>query len=110
MTQPGETDDYTVADHIRAIDKTCGQRLFDAVVVNRKSPGERALIRYAQDNSYPVFVDREEVAKLGRKIIAANIIDQNIQTGYLRHNSQRLARVLVQECYENYQENFRLTA
>jgi uncharacterized cofD-like protein len=110
MTQPGETDDYTVADHIRAIDKACGQRLFDAVVVNRKSPGERALIRYAQDNSYPVFLDRDEVAKLGRKIIAANIIDENIQTGYLRHNSQRLARVLVQECYESYGGKFGMTA
>lgn len=101
MTQPGETDNYTVADHIRAIDKACGQPLFDAVVVNRKSPGERALIRYAQDNSHPVFVDREEVAKLGRKIIAANIIDENIETGYLRHDSQRLSRVLVQQCYES---------
>jgi uncharacterized cofD-like protein len=110
MTQPGETDDYTVADHIRAIDKACGQRLFDAVVVNRQSPGERALIRYAQDNSHPVFVDREEVAKLGRKIISANIMDENIQTGYLRHNSQRLARVLVQECYASYEGNFGLTA
>lgn len=110
MTQPGETDNYTVADHIKAIDKTCGQRLFDAVIVNRQSPGERALIRYAQENSHPVFLDREEVAKLGRKIIAANIIDENIQTGYLRHNSQRLARVLVQECYENYHGNFPMTA
>lgn len=109
MTQPGETDNYTVADHIRAIDKTCGQRLFDAVIVNRQSPGEKALIRYAQENSHPVFLDREEVAKLGRKIIAANIIDENIQRGYLRHNSQRLARVLVQECYENY-HGFAMTA
>jgi len=110
MTQPGETDNYTVADHIKAIDNACGQRLFDAVVVNRQSPGERALIRYAQENSHPVFLDREEVAKLGRKIIAANIIDENIQTGYLRHNSQRLARVLVQECYASYEENFGMTA
>ncbi|WP_354634647.1 gluconeogenesis factor YvcK family protein [Planktothricoides raciborskii] len=110
MTQPGETDDYTVADHIKAIDTACGQRLFDAVVVNRQFPGERALIRYAQENSHPVFLDREEVAKLGRKIIAAHIIDENIQTGYLRHNSQRLARVLVQECYASYEGNFGMTA
>jgi len=110
MTQPGETDDYTVADHIKAIDTACGQRLFDAVVVNRQFPGERALIRYAQENSHPVFLDREEVAKLGRKIIAAHIIDENIQTGYLRHNSQRLARVLVQECSASYEGNFGMTA
>ncbi|MEG3978690.1 YvcK family protein, partial [Microcoleus sp. herbarium8] len=33
MTQPGETDGYSVADHIRAIDRACGRPLFDAVVV-----------------------------------------------------------------------------
>ena len=26
MTQPGETDGYSVADHIRAIDRACGGR------------------------------------------------------------------------------------
>jgi uncharacterized cofD-like protein len=26
MTQPGETEGYTVADHIRAIDAACGER------------------------------------------------------------------------------------
>ncbi len=52
-------------------------------------------------NSHSVFVQREEVAKLGRKIIAANIIDENTETGYFPHDSQRLSRVLVQQCYES---------
>lgn len=39
MTQPGETEGYTVSDHIRAIDaSTGGRRLFDAVLVHKKSP------------------------------------------------------------------------
>ncbi|MDE5113288.1 MAG: YvcK family protein, partial [Trichodesmium sp. St15_bin1_1] len=36
MTQPGETTGYSVADHIRAIDLACGQRLFDTVLVQGK--------------------------------------------------------------------------
>ncbi|GAA6623915.1 YvcK family protein [Scytonema sp. NUACC26] len=93
MTQPGETQDYTVADHIRAIDAACGKPLFNAVLVHKKSPTPRALVRYAQQNSHPVFLDREEVTMLGRRIVLANVMHED-ETGCVRHNPQRLAKVL----------------
>lgn len=95
MTQPGETEGYTVCDHIRAIDEVGGQRLFDAVVVHGRVPSAQALIRYAQENSHPVFLDREAVIDSGRRIILANIMHEDPETGYVRHDSQRLARVLL---------------
>ncbi|MFW6359809.1 MAG: gluconeogenesis factor YvcK family protein [Chroococcales cyanobacterium] len=95
MTQPGETQGYTVSDHIRAIDKACRQRLFDAVLVHGKSPSAQALIRYAQENSHPVFFDREAVHKLGRRVVVTNVMDEDEKTGYVRHDPQRLARVLM---------------
>lgn len=95
MTQPGETQDYTVADHIRAIDAVCGKPLFSAVLVQKKVPSARALIRYAQEDSYPVILDREAVARLGRRIVLANVIDEDEETGLVRHNPQKLARVIL---------------
>ncbi|MEM1369914.1 MAG: gluconeogenesis factor YvcK family protein, partial [Cyanobacteria bacterium P01_H01_bin.15] len=95
MTQQGETDGYTVSDHIRAIDHACGQSLFDAVLINRRSPSDKAVQRYAKGNCHPVMMDRDKVAKLGRRIVAANIIDENFETGQVRHHSQQLARVLL---------------
>jgi uncharacterized cofD-like protein len=95
MTQPGETQGYTVADHIRAIDAVCGKPLFSAVLVQKKVPSARALIRYAQEDSYPVILDREAVARLGRRIVLANVIDEDEETGLVRHNPQKLARVLL---------------
>lgn len=95
MTQPGETQGYTVSDHIRAIDKACGQQLFNAVLVHRKVPSAKALIRYAQENSHPVFLDREAVGQLGRRIVLSNVMDEDTNTGLVRHNPQRLARVLL---------------
>lgn len=94
MTQPGETDGYAVSDHIRAIDAACGHRLFNAVLVQKKSPSAQSLIRYAQEDSHPVFLDRDVVAKLGRRIILANVMDED-QQGLVRHNPQALARVLL---------------
>ncbi|MBD1923885.1 YvcK family protein [Microcoleus sp. FACHB-831] len=95
MTQPGETQGYSVSDHIRAIDAACGEPLFNAVLVQRKVPSAHALIRYAQENSHPVYLDRESVAKLGRRIVLTNVMDEDEETGYVRHNPQRLAGVLL---------------
>ncbi len=95
MTQPGETDGYTVADHIRAIDRICGMKLFDAVLAHRKAPSPQTLKHYAQEHSHPVFLDREDIARLGRRIVLANVMDEDEETGYVRHNPERLARVLL---------------
>lgn len=96
MTQPGETQGYTVSDHIRAIDAACGgQRLFSAVLIQKKTPSAQALIRYAQENSHPVFFDREAVMQLGRRSIIANVMDEDERTGLVRHNHDLLARTLL---------------
>lgn len=94
MTQKGETDGYTVSDHIRAIDDVCGERIFDAVLVQGRSPSEEVLRKYAQKNCHPVYLDREEVVKLGRRIVQGNVMSQNSEDGYVRHNSQLLGKTL----------------
>lgn len=94
MTQPGETDGFTVSDHIRKIDEVAGTRLFDVVVVQKTSPSAKSLIRYSQENSHPVFFDREAVMQLGRRALVANVMDEDEQ-GLVRHSSERLARILL---------------
>lgn len=95
MTQPGETQGYTVSDHIRAIDAVCGKPLFNAVLVQKRVPSANSLIRYAQENSFPVVLDREVVVRMGRRIILASVMEEDEKTGLLRHNPERLARVLL---------------
>jgi uncharacterized cofD-like protein len=95
MTQPGETQGYSVADHIRTIDDACGKQLFNAVLVHKKVPSAQSLIKYAQVNSHPVFLDREAVTKLGRRIVLCNVMDEDEKTNLVRHNPERLARVLL---------------
>lgn len=95
MTQPGETEGYTVSDHIREIDRIGKHQLFDAVLVHRKPPSPKSLERYALENSYPVIIDREEIANLNRRIVIANVMEEDETKGYVRHNSNQLARVLL---------------
>lgn len=96
MTQPGETDSYSVSDHIKAIDKVCGQKLFDTVLVNQPLPSSQALDKYAQEGSYPVITDHEKIIAIGRQTIPANILEEDKQTHCIRHNSQKLAKRLFE--------------
>ncbi|AKE66560.1 hypothetical protein NIES3806_29850 [Microcystis aeruginosa NIES-3806] len=94
MTQPGETDNYSVADHLRAIEGVCEERIFDAVLAQRTAPSPQSLQLYAQEHSHPVFLDREEVGKMGYRIVLANVMAEDEVTGKVSHDPQRLARVL----------------
>ncbi|GAB4527623.1 MAG: YvcK family protein [Pleurocapsa sp.] len=95
MTQPGETDGYTVADHIREIDNVGKKQLFDAVLVHSKLPSPKSLERYAKENSYPVYLDTQEIAQLHRRVVRANVMEEDETTGYVRHDPNQLARVLL---------------
>ncbi|MFN7553549.1 uridine diphosphate-N-acetylglucosamine-binding protein YvcK [Microcystis sp.] len=94
MTQPGETDNYSVADHLRAIEGVCEERIIDAVLAQRTFPSPQSLQLYAQEHSHPVFLDREEVGKMGYRIVLANVMAEDEVTGKVSHDPQRLARVL----------------
>ena len=95
MTQPGETDGYSVGDHIREIDRISNIKLFDAVLVHRKLPSPASLQRYALENSYPVDLDRQEIAELNRRIVMANVMEEDVSKGHVRHSPSQLARVLL---------------
>jgi uncharacterized cofD-like protein len=95
MSQPGETTGYRVSDHIKAIDAAAGQRLFDAVLVQKQPPSAAALHHYSYENSHPIKTDRDELMRLGCRVILANVMEEDPKTHVVRHNSERLARVLV---------------
>jgi len=95
MTEPGETDGYTVADHLRALYRIGSQKICDAVLVQRRPPSEDFLQNYAQAESHPVFLDREDVNNLGCRLVLADVMEEDRIKGYLRHDPSRLARILV---------------
>lgn len=92
MTQPGETDNYSVSDHVKAIFDHAGGKIFDYVVANNVRPGEELLARYAQEGAYPVRVDKEQVHALGVKLVEGQLFDEG---EFIRHSPQRLARIIM---------------
>lgn len=89
MTQPGETDHYTVFDHLNAIRKHAGHPIFDYVIVNNGEIPSDILKAYAEQGAQMVVLDHDEVVKQGYGIIQDDLVQ--FQT-YLRHDSRKLSR------------------
>ena len=93
MTQPGETDGFTVSDHVKTILRHVENRkIIDTVLVNNYFP-EEALEKYKAENSYPVLADYDELKKLGVNVFEYRLTD-NDSSGYVRHNPSRLMRAV----------------
>ncbi len=96
MTQPGETDDYTVLDHVEAILKHSREDFIDYVIVNTEKIPEETLKKYAVDGSKPVVLGKEDEEILNNKnieLIKENLVD--IKKDYIRHDSIQLSQLLV---------------
>ncbi|MFN2340770.1 MAG: uridine diphosphate-N-acetylglucosamine-binding protein YvcK [Halanaerobium sp.] len=91
MTQPGETDNYTAADHAQAIIDHCGSGLFDYIVVNNQQGTPELRQKYAAEGAYPVQIDHQRLKNLGLKIIEADLLKKD---SYLRHDPEALAELI----------------
>nr|MBN1228391.1 YvcK family protein [Anaerolineae bacterium] len=87
-TQPGETDGFSVADHVQAVEKHVGSALFDVILVNDYFPP-------LEEDSKTDYVRLEPVSGKSRmkgRIISARLADEERPW---RHNYDRLAQVVI---------------
>lgn len=89
MTQPGETDDYTVSDHLRAIADHAGPIITDVLIHTGDLP-EDLVVRYEAEGGAPVLFDRQTVESLGVRIHEGDLLSENFESG-VRHDPTRLA-------------------
>ena len=96
MTQPGETDGYTVSDHISAIFKHADNReIFDTCIVNNWYPGD--MYRYNKDGSYKVSCDDAVVREMGVDIYRRRT--GRLSGGFFRHDPRALAEAIKNVFY-----------
>lgn len=95
FTQPGETDDYTVSDHLKALNNYLGNRKVNSVIVNNGSISNAYLERYhREEEKDPVVIDWEHIDALGVTTVADNFVDT--QSGTLKHDSLRLSLKIIE--------------
>lgn len=99
MTQRGETDGFAVEDHIKAIFKHAGGEIIDYVVINIGRIDDELEDRYKEETSHLVKIDSiEELKKLNVNVIEGDFI--KIKNGLIRHNSEKLASILIETIME----------
>ena len=93
MTQPGETDGYSVSDHLQAVHDHVGHHLFDYVIVNNGDIPPQVESKYAEQGASAVELDLDEVKRRGYQVIADRLV---LFRTYLRHDAERLSHHIYQ--------------
>jgi len=95
MTEPGETDGFTLDDHLRVIRQHTGFDLFDYILVNRRPVPESLMARYASQGSEPVRIEAAlEWAGRAKVIEADFACEALLDRGKIRHEPLSLATAI----------------
>lgn len=93
MTQPGETDGFSMSKHLDAIHDHVGDDLFHFVLANSSDPPPHVLRQYEEQGATAVKCDVSGGAVYGYGVIADNFLQYDT---YLRHDAKRLSRRIVE--------------
>ena len=100
VTQPGETDNFKVSDHIKFIQKYLGPNSIDAVIANGSKMSNYIVKKYASlEQKDPVKIDESTLKKMNVKVIKDKT--WKIEDNYLRHDSLKTAYLIFSYLMEN---------
>ncbi len=89
MTQPGETEDFTVTDHVKMLNKYLGKRKIDVVLANNGKIENKFVKKYETlEQKDPVRFDEENFKNIDAHIISDDFI--SISNKMIRHNNLKL--------------------
>ena len=93
VTQPGETDNFTVGDHVKLLNRYLDKKKVDVVIANNAKIEEEIAKRYeSQEQKDPVLIDYEELEKIGVELIEDNLL--TIDDNTLKHDSLKLSSLI----------------
>ncbi len=97
MTEPGETDDYSVLEHVLTIERHLGAQLFDYVIYNTSPVPEHLAAGYASHGARAILTGNFELSaldKLGIQPIGVPLVSEHPEDK-IRHHPERLAAAIT---------------
>jgi uncharacterized cofD-like protein len=91
MTEHGETDGCSAADHLEKLFQHAGGRVADYCLISNSPISEATLARYREESAEPVKIDLERVSTMGVKSL---VVDLTAEGKTLRHDSAKLAQAI----------------
>ena len=103
FTQPGETDDFKVSDHLKEIEKYLGKNKLDVVVANDSIMNSELALKYAyEEEKDPIILDKEEIEKMHIKLLSDKLY--TIEDNVYRHDSLKTAYLIFSYLMDNKEE------
>ena len=99
MTQPSETEDYSVSDHIRALEDHSCKGIIDLCIVNNSVIPDDIREKYQNDGADQVVIDRETVENAGIRIIEGDYA--SLRNNLVRHDPHKLAEAVIKAAIED---------
>ncbi|WKN25917.1 gluconeogenesis factor YvcK family protein [Bacillus velezensis] len=93
MTQPGETLQYSAADHVKALNDHMEQPFIDTILINNEEIPDEIKSKYAKELARPVDFNVEKLKSMGLEVIRDQII--TYKNGVIRHDTHKVASLLV---------------
>lgn len=95
MTQPGETDNFGVSDHINTLEKYLGKDSIDSVIVSNNILPKELLEKYStEEQKDQVIIDYENMKNAKYEIIESDLLTTN--DGTIKHDSLKLSSLVFQ--------------
>lgn len=94
MTEPGQTDNYTLSDHIRVIHSHVGRGVIDYCLADTSDLIPEYVRKYNMEGSDIVELDSSKVTSQGIKLIKRDLA-QVESGGVIRHNSDKVAKIIM---------------
>lgn len=90
MTQPGETDEFKVSDHLKVLNSYLGTHKVDIVIANNGDIKDEIAKKYETlEEKDKVVLDREEIQKMNIEIIENDYV--TVDDDIIRHQVDKLA-------------------
>jgi len=97
MTESGETDNFSMLDHLLTIERHLGRQLFDCVIYNTTPVPEDLAAAYQVRASKPIVTGAFELSALQRfgvRAIGVPLVSEH-PAGKIRHHPERLASAIT---------------
>lgn len=93
MTQPGETDNFTVNDHVQMLEKYLGKDTIDVVIATNSKIDKKFLDKYLnEEQKDPVVIDYNNIVSKNYELIEGDLL--TTADGTIRHDSLKLSSII----------------
>ncbi|MBQ9313975.1 MAG: YvcK family protein [Clostridia bacterium] len=94
MTEAGQTDGYSLSDHINALHEHAGKGIIDYCIASDSDIMPEYIRMYNKKNSDVIEIDKTRIKNTGVRLAVEDmsIVDKN---GKIRHDSLKLAKAII---------------